>query len=173
MSREDTPLSAFARDFRSSNRMRWTMAEKTLIGWTDHTFNPWMGCTKVSDGCKNCYALTLTRNRMGLALWGARADRQVTKGPWKNVLSWNRKSPQNLGVLGAGKPDLCFTASLCDIFEDHPIANRTRPAVWDLIRQCQNIHFQILTKRPHRIVDNLPLDWGHSGWPNGVAGDPD
>jgi protein gp37 len=124
-----------------------------------------MGCEKVSDGCKNCYALTLTKNRMGLDLWGKQSPRQVTKAPWKNVLTWNRAAPRNVGVLGKGQPDLVFCASLCDVFEDHPTANATRPAVWDVIRKCQNLHFQVLTKRPERIVDNLPKDWG-SGWPN-------
>lgn len=140
------------------------MAEKTAIAWTDRTYNPWMGCAKVSEGCRNCYALTLTKNRMGIEVFGA-SPRQVTKAPWKNVRAWNRESPAHVGVLGPGKPDLVFTASLCDVFEDHPTANETRPAVWDLIRECQDLHFQILTKRPERIVDNLPGDWG-AGWPN-------
>lgn len=141
------------------------MSESTIIAWTDHTFNPWMGCEKVSDGCKNCYAATLTKNRMGLDLWGGKAPRQVTKAPWKNVIKWNADAPNNVGVLGAGMPDLTFCASLCDVFEDHPTANATRPALWDVIRRCRNIHFQVLTKRPERIVANLPEDWG-DGWPN-------
>lgn len=142
------------------------MAEKTLIAWTDHTFNPWMGCSKVSEGCRNCYALTFVRNRMGKHLWGPTNPRQVTKGPWKEVVAWDRAAPGHVGVLGAGRPDLCFTASLCDVFEDHPVANETRPQVFDLIRRCRNMHFQILTKRPERIADNLPDDWGPDGWPN-------
>lgn len=136
------------------------MSEETIIAWTDHTFNPWMGCEKVSEGCRNCYAETLTRNRMGLDLWGKSSPRQVTKSPWKNVVAWNRAAPEHVGVLGAGQPDLTFCASLCDVFEDHPVANRTRPQVWDIIRQCQDMHFQVLTKRPERIADNLPCDWG-------------
>ena len=135
------------------------MADTTIIAWTDHTFNPWMGCEKVSDGCKNCYALTLTKNRMGLDLWGSQSPRQVTKAPWSNVLKWNRDAGRD-GVIRR-----CFTASLCDVFEDHPTANATRPRVWDIIRQCQNLHFQVLTKRPERIADNLPSDWG-AGWNN-------
>lgn len=135
------------------------MADKTIIAWTDHTFNPWMGCEKVSDGCKNCYALTLTKNRMGLDLWGGHSPRQVTKAPWQNVLKWNRDAGRD-GVIRR-----CFTASLCDVFEDHPTANATRPLVWDIIRQCQHLHFQVLTKRPERIADNLPSDWG-LGWDN-------
>lgn len=55
------------------------MGETTGISWTDRTFNPWMGCTKVSPGCKHCYAETLTAGRMGLPnLWGPRGTRQVT-----------------------------------------------------------------------------------------------
>lgn len=133
------------------------MSEKTIIAWTDHTFNPWMGCEKVSDGCKNCYALTLTKNRMGLDLWGKSAERQVTKGPWQNVRKWNRDAEKD------GVQRRVFCASLCDIFEDHPTANATRPRLWDLVRECTSLDWQILTKRPHRIVDNLPADWD-AGW---------
>lgn len=142
------------------------MSEATIIAWTDHTFNPWMGCTKVSAGCAHCYAETLTKNRMGLSLWGPGATRQVTKSPWQNVIRWNKAAPSHDGVLGAGNPDLCFTASLCDVFEDHPVANATRPRLWDVIRECRNMHFQVLTKRPERIADNLPADWGPGGWSN-------
>lgn len=67
------------------------MSEKTIIAWTDHTFNPWMGCEKVSAGCKNCYAERLTRDRMGLELWGKGGRRQVTK-TWRN--------PRNRTELG-------------------------------------------------------------------------
>lgn len=138
------------------------MSEKTIIAWTDHTFNPWMGCHKISDGCKNCYAATLTKNRMGLSLWGppGSTQRQVTKQPWKNVLQWNKSAEQD------GIRRKVFCASLCDVFEDHETANSTRPAVWNLIRSCQSLDWQLLTKRPHRILDNLPDDWGPDGWPN-------
>lgn len=136
------------------------MSEETLIAWTDHTFNPWMGCVKVSAGCANCYAERLTHDRMGLRLWGPNSDRQVTKAPWKNVRTWN----------AAAKRDAVrrrvFCASLCDVFEDHPTANATRPALWDLIRECASLDWQLLTKRPQRIAANLPADWGHEGWPH-------
>ena len=141
------------------------MAEKTAIAWTDHTFNPWMGCAKVSEGCRNCYALTLTKNRMGLSVFG-NSPRQVTKDPWKKVVKWNQDAPENVGVLGPNQPNLVFCASLCDVFEDHPTADEQRPRVFDLIRKCPHLHFQILTKRPERISANLPSDWGPEGWPN-------
>lgn len=134
------------------------MAESTPIAWTDHTFNPWMGCTKVSAGCNNCYAEKLTLNRMGLDLWGPSRTRQVTKQPWINVRRWNRAAALD------GVRRRVFCASLCDVFEDQVIANQTRPALWDLIRECTALDWQVLTKRPERIADNLPADWGSEGW---------
>lgn len=135
------------------------MSESTIIAWTDHTANFWLGCQKVSDGCKHCYAETLTTNRMGLKVWGPGATRQVAKAVWGNVLKWNRDAER------AGVRRRCFTMSLGDVFEDHPVANETRPRVWDIIRRCQSLDFQVLTKRPERIAECLPADWG-DGWPN-------
>lgn len=133
------------------------MGIKTKIAWTDHTFNPWMGCQRVSEGCRNCYAETFTRNRMGKKLWGASAPRQVTKGPWKNVEKWN-DSAESDGVRRR-----VFCASLCDVFEDHPTAEKTRPRLWDLVRRCTSLDWQLLTKRPENIRGMLPSDWG-DGW---------
>lgn len=136
------------------------MSAETLIAWTDSTWNPWMGCTKVSAGCANCYAETLTRNRMGKSLWGPNATRQVTTADyWRKPLKWNREAAK------AGTIHKVFCASLCDVFEDHPIANETRPKLWDLVRVTPNLAWQILTKRPERILENLPADW-HDGYPN-------
>lgn len=132
------------------------MAAETIIAWTDHTFNPWMGCTKVSEGCRNCYAASLTKNRMGLDLWG-KSPRQVTKAPWQNIVKWNREAKRD------GVRRKVFCASLCDVFEDHPVANATRPQVWDLVRDLDGLEWQILTKRPENIRSMLPADWGR-GW---------
>jgi len=136
------------------------VADETLIAWTDHTFNPWMGCTKVSDGCKHCYAETLTKNRMGLSLWGPKGDRQVTRPEnWRKPVRWDKDA----GKLGARQRVFC--ASLCDVFEDHLVADRERPRLWDLIRSTPNLDWQLLTKRPERIASSLPRDW-NNGWPN-------
>jgi len=141
--------------------------KETIIAWTDHTFNPWMGCTKVSAGCAHCYAETLTKNRMGLSLWGANASRQVTKGPWANVKSWEKKSKKaDPGILGVGKPHLVFTGSLMDWAEGRLELDDVRSKMWDLIRVSPNLHFQLLTKRPENIVKYLPKDWGDEGYPN-------
>ena len=137
------------------------MADKTLIAWTDHTANFWMGCQKWSPGCLNCYAETLTTNRMGLHLWGPpkTTRRQAVKSVWANVRKWNRESdPAN--------PARVFVGSLMDWAEDHPDAEAIRPAMWGLIRECRSLHFQMLTKRADRIPQLLPTDWGRGGYHN-------
>lgn len=142
------------------------MADETLIAWTDHTFNPWMGCTKVSDGCKHCYAETLTKNRMGLSLWGFQAPRQRTNGPWQHVRRWEREAATGQsGLLGRGHPQLVFTGSLMDWAEEHADLDAWRRDLFALIRDCPHLHFQLLTKRPERIQSCLPPDWAQ-GYPN-------
>src|SRR4051812_44857748 len=83
------------------------MASDTIIAWTDRTANFLFGCTKVSEGCKHCYAETLTTNRMGLRVWGLNAPRQEAKGIWKNVPAWEREAargdrPGNYGLAVVG-----------------------------------------------------------------------
>ena len=146
------------------------MSQETLIAWTDSTLNFWMGCHKVSAGCKNCYAETLTKNRMGLKLWGPpeTTDRQAVKSVYTRARALQREAVGGrVGCLGAGNPLLAFVGSLMDWAEDHPRAEALRPAIWDTIRNSPNVHFQLLTKRPERIAQCLPSDWGngyHNVW---------
>ncbi len=146
------------------------MAEETIIAWTDHTFNPWMGCQKVSEGCKHCYAETLTKNRMGLKLWGPTAKRQLAKSAWANARSWNRQAargvPGNYGPLPDGRtPHLTFTGSLMDWAEARADLVPFREQMWQTIRESEHLWFQLLTKRPENIPNCLPPDWGR-GYPN-------
>lgn len=142
------------------------MSDTTIIAWTDHTANFWMGCTKVSEGCRFCYAETLTKNRMGLHLWGDSAPRQVTKAAWQSVPKWDRESAKGTpGVRGAGLPHLVFTGSLMDWAEGRDDLIEPRKAMWQVIRECRHLHFQMLTKRPENIAEYLPDDWGN-GYPN-------
>jgi protein gp37 len=132
----------------------------SIIAWTDNTFNPVMGCTKVSPGCKHCYAETLTTNRMGLHLWGDRAARQVTSAAnWRKPLTWNAQAERE------GRRLKTFCGSLCDVFEDHPTVAAVRPRLWDLIRRTPHLDWQLLTKRANNIAPSLPPDWG-DGYPN-------
>ena len=64
------------------------MGENSNIEWTDHTFNPWRGCTKVSDGCKNCYAMTLSNRFEGKhGIWGPKGTRVIaSESYWRQPL---------------------------------------------------------------------------------------
>lgn len=136
------------------------MSESTIIAWTDHTFNAWMGCTKVSAGCANCYAATLTKNRMGLDLWGDNARRQVTKTPWQSVKQWQQAASDGKpGLLDNGK-HLVFLGSLMDWAEDREDLIEPRKRMWEVVRSCPDLWFQMLTKRPENIRKFLPSDWG-------------
>ncbi|KPF84528.1 hypothetical protein IP70_15835 [alpha proteobacterium AAP38] len=130
------------------------MAEDTKIEWADHTFNPWMGCTKLSDACANCYAEKLV-NRFG----GDFATRQRTSpANWSMPLRWNARAMKD------GTRPRVFCASLADVF-DNQVAPEWRQDLWNLIRQTPHLDWLLLTKRPQNIAKMLPADWGN-GWPN-------
>jgi protein gp37 len=139
------------------------VGEVTRIAWTDRTFNPWVGCVKVSEGCRHCYAEVLMVQRFKRrGIWGpaAVAGRQRTRvQTWRKPVLWNQEAAER------GHQLLVFCGSLCDVFEDHPDANAVRPDLWDLIRVTPHLTWQLLTKRPENIPFMLPADWGE-GWAN-------
>lgn len=135
------------------------MAVKTIIAWTHHTFNVAWGCVKVSEGCKNCYADTLSR-RYGQDVWGPNKPRRTFGDKhWGEPLKWDADAAQ------AGERRRVFCSSMCDVFEDHPTIDAERAKLWWLVRRTPNLDWQLLTKRPQRIAANLPRNWG-DGWPN-------
>ena len=134
------------------------MADTTKISWTDHTFNPWIGCQAVSPGCDNCYAETLTK-RHGWTQWGPNGERKRTSaGYWRKPLAWDRRAGE------ARRRDLVFCASLADVF-DNQAPPGTREDLWELIRNTPNLDWQLLTKRPQNLGEFLPKDW-NGGYPN-------
>ena len=134
------------------------MGDKTEISWTDHTFNPWLGCTRVSEGCRHCYAEALS-TRYRWVKWGSGQTRKRTSAAnWRKPLAWNR------AALKAGIRRRVFCASLADVFDlEAPAGARTD--LWNLIRECPALDWQLLTKRPENIAQCLPDDWGE-GWPH-------
>lgn len=129
------------------------MAEQTGIEWTDHTWNPWEGCTAVSPACDHCYAENITK-RFGKDIWGAHASRRKTKTK-PNVYKWNRKLESN------AKREKVFVASMADVFDNHKsILPEWRNEIWQTIKDCDNLDFLLLTKRPQNIKRYLPEDWG-------------
>lgn len=129
------------------------MAENSGIEWTTHTFNPWIGCTKVSAACDHCYAEAWD-NRFGGERWGPHAARTRTK-TWGNPVKWNRQAAES------GERPRVFCASLADVFDNHrSIQDAWRRELWALIRQTPNLDWLLLTKRPQNIARYLPADWG-------------
>jgi protein gp37 len=136
-----------------------TMGVETGISWTDHTFNIVWGCEKVSPACKNCYAETLSK-RFGFEVWGSQAPRR-TFGlkHWNDPIRWNKKAVKD------GVSRKVFCSSMCDVFEDHETVIQELKKLWPLIRNTPSLEWQLLTKRPERILQSLPADWGE-GYPN-------
>lgn len=137
------------------------MAEETAISWADATFNPWIGCTKVSTGpqgaCENCYAERDNGRRGWVPGWGPGVPRRRTK-TWGNPRAWDRKAQQT------GYRPRVFCASLADVF-DNEVPQEWRDDLWQLIRETPNLRWMLLTKRIGNATKMLPDDWpfGHVG----------
>ncbi len=129
------------------------MGDVTGISWTDSTFNPWIGCTKVGPGCDNCYAEQEDNRRRwgGATHWGAGVARHRTSAAyWKKPLTWS--------------PRRVFCASLADVF-DNEAPEEWRADLWRLIGQTPQLTWQLVTKRIGNVSKMLPPDWG-DGWAN-------
>ncbi len=127
------------------------MGANSKIEWTDHTWNPWYGCHKVSQGCKNCY---MFRQQARYGRDGNVVQRSRTT--FGAPLVWAKKSRRR-----SGERMKVFTCSWSDFFIEE--AGPWRAEAWDIIRQTPELTYLILTKRPERIVASLPDDWGQ-GW---------
>ena len=137
------------------------MAENTNIEWCDHTFNPWIGCAKVSPGCAHCYAETQDKFRSWTPQgWGAGNPRvRTSEANWRLPLKWNRAN--DCGVH-FGRQDMqnqfrrprVFCASLADWLDDEV------PVEW-LVNLLETIHatphldWLLLTKRPQNFRSRM------------------
>lgn len=133
------------------------MAETSEISWTDATFNPWIGCTKVSPACDHCYAERDNGRRGWVPGWGPGVPRKRTK-TWGGPLKWNRKAAET------GYKTRVFCASLADVF-DNEVPQGWREDLWELLRQTPNLRWILLTKRIGNARKMLPADW-KAGYPN-------
>lgn len=140
------------------------MAEHSTIEWTHNTFNAWWGCTHVSPGCENCYAEGLDKRwNPNEPHWGrGRSRRLASDEYWDAPTKWNRRAART------GVRKRVFGGSMCDIFD--PEAPRGQLArLWSLISATPQLDWLLLTKRPERILESLPKEWG-AGWPNAWIG---
>lgn len=141
------------------------MPEKTKIELADHSWSPWRGCTKVSPGCANCYAETLSkRNPAVLGQWGKGAPRVLARN-WNDPVKWNQFKTCDCGTIRCRVDDfqtaicpVCRTVyrrprvfpSLCDWLDDEV------PIQWladflGLIKATPNLDWLLLTKRPQNF----------------------
>jgi protein gp37 len=138
------------------------MAE-TTIQWADYTFNPWVGCQRVSPGCEHCYAETYDKRVGGVPKmqrdpnrgepqlrWGPGAPRTRTSvSYWKQPLKWDATA------RAAGVSKRVFCASLADVFEARNDLDVHRVELFDLIRRTPSLTWMLLTKRPEHITSGL------------------
>ena len=129
------------------------MPTKSNIEWTEMTWNPVTGCTKISQGCKRCYAERMAKRLVAMGSERYRNGFRVTVHP--DLLDVPRKWRQ---------PRVVFVNSMSDLFhEDVPEAYIAR--VFETMRDCSHHTFQILTKRADRLAalaDRLP--WPKNVW---------
>lgn len=139
------------------------MGERSAIEWTDHTFNPWWGCIRVSPGCEHCYAETFAK-RVGQRVWGPAKTterRLFGEAHWREPVKWNALAEK------AGVRARVFCASMADVFEDHPALPAERAKLWPLIEATPWLDWQILTKRPENVERMVPREW-LGGFPDNV-----
>jgi protein gp37 len=141
------------------------MAE-TQIEWTDATWNPVAGCSIVSAGCRNCYAMEMAKrlDAMGAAKYSGLTRRSGKRTIWNGIV---REDNEALAIPRRWrKPRKIFVNSMSDLFHEGVSISFIK-AVWDVMRSTPHHHYQILTKRPERmrevvrdnIVDVLPNVW--------------
>lgn len=115
-------------------------------------WNPWHGCRKKSEGCEHCYMFCLDSLRDVNSL-------EITK---TNNFNYPLQTKRD-GSFKVKSGELIRVCMTSDFFLEE--ADAWRDKAWDIIRQRKDVKFYILTKRPERIQQHLPFDWG-DGWDN-------
>jgi protein gp37 len=139
------------------------MAENSKIEWTDHTWNPWIGCTKVGPGCDGCYAENLMDHRYGRVAWGSGNDRvRTSAGNWRKPAQWDRKA------ASVGERPYVFCASLADVF-DNEVDERWRHDLFAVIEATPNLIWLLLTKRIGNVLKMTDVERGQPLLPRNAA----
>ncbi len=131
------------------------MTSKSNIEWTEQTWNPATGCTKISPGCKNCYAETLTPR---LKAMGAPA--------YDNGFNLSLMPARLAQPLSRKKPTMYFVNSMSDLFHEG-ISDEYLGEIFDVIKRTPHHTYQILTKRAERLPIYLNIR-EEIGWPKPV-----
>ena len=116
------------------------MGDKSAIEWTDATWNPVTGCTAISAGCDHCYAKLLAYRLQKMGVQKYRNGFEVTLHPAALHQPFQWKAPRRV-----------FVNSMSDLFHAH-VPHNFVVQIWEVMRQCPQHTFQILTKRPERMA---------------------
>jgi len=129
------------------------MAQGSDIEWTESTWNPVTGCTKVSTGCKHCYAKRMAERLQAMGQPNYANGFELTLQPHMLELPLRWKRPQTI-----------FVNSMSDLFHpDVPLDYIRR--VFAVMRRAYWHHFQVLTKRAERLAElSKGLDWANNIW---------
>ncbi|MDX2062775.1 MAG: phage Gp37/Gp68 family protein [Bacteroidia bacterium] len=136
--------------------------KNTAIEWADHTYNPWWGCTKVSAGCKHCYAEAIDKRFHRGSHWGPEGVRKACD------------ARHSIELTGLKPGSRVFVGSMCDVFEmpeshaNRQVVERQRQYLWGLTRSLKHLTFMLLTKRPENILYQVPREWYLAQWPANV-----
>lgn len=131
------------------------MSQLTNIEWCDSTFNPWIGCTKVSPACDDCYAARSSPARTLNVVWGEKEQRRRTSvSNWALPRRWNAAAAQFQAEHG--RRQRVFCASLADVF-DNRVPIEWRDDLWRLIEATPNLDWLLLTKRIGNAANMLPV----------------
>lgn len=152
------------------------MAENSKIEWCKHTTNLWWGCTKVHEGCDNCYA-EVWSNRWNNNLWGNDNPRREINSWDKNLIKFNKKAIELNEIHNV------FIGSMMDIFEKPMslIDKDGNPLPYDtsvlrdklfneIVPETKNLRYLFLTKRPSNINKYIPESWKTSPPDNVIFG---
>lgn len=144
------------------------MAEQSAISWTDATFNPWIGCTKVSPGCDHCYAERDNGRRKWVPGWGPGVPRKRTStSNWRQPLIWERRHEEFYATHG--RHCRVFCASLADVC-DNEVPDEWRVDLFGVWRATPRLRWLVLTKRIGNAAKMLPPDFGPDTYPNVAIG---
>ena len=114
---------------------------RSRIEWTEQTWNPTVGCTKISPGCKNCYAEVMAKRLMAMGVRGYENAFRLTLMPDRLYAPLERK-----------KPTVYFVNSMSDLFHER-VPSLYVERVFDVMREASQHTFQVLTKRADRMAE--------------------
>ncbi len=136
------------------------MGKDSNIAWTDHTWNPWWGCSKLPNrrACDHCYAEGFAK-RVGARCWGKDSRRTASPKVWSDPYAWDR------AAKGHMVPPRVFCMSMGDFLEDLPELVEPRKRACGVIEETPHLQWLILTKR---ISDAALLPWFPSSFPSNV-----